>query len=141
MSESSNPGKMDTPEPLAAALTEHVRHEIDQWVAKFPPDRKRSAVIAALRAVQHDAGYLTRDTMDAVAHYLGLPPVQVYEVATFYSMFETKPVGRHSISVCTGLQTSSRQVVSECVADSSNEMESSGELRGDETESVRSVNS
>jgi len=85
------------------ALTEHVRHEIDQWVAKFPPDRKRSAVLAALRAVQHDAGYLTRETMDAVAEYLGLPPVQVYEVATFYSMFEIKPVGRHWISVCTNI--------------------------------------
>jgi NADH-quinone oxidoreductase subunit E len=87
----------------AGVLSEHVRHEIDQWIAKFPPDRKRSAVLAALRAVQHDAGYLTRETMDAVADYLGLPPVQVYEVATFYSMFETKPVGRHWISVCTNI--------------------------------------
>ena len=85
------------------ALTQHVRHEIDLWVAKFPPDRKRSAVLAALRAVQHDAGYLTRETMDAVAEYLDLPPIQVYEVATFYSMFETKPVGRHFISVCTNI--------------------------------------
>ena len=85
-------------------LSEHVKHEIDEWVAKFPPDRKRSAVIAALRAVQHDnGGYLTRETMDAVADYLGLPNVQVYEVATFYSMFETKPVGRHHISVCTNI--------------------------------------
>ena len=86
-----------------SALSEHVRHEIDQWITKFPPDRKRSAVLAALRAVQHDAGYLTRETMDAVADYLDLPPVQVYEVATFYSMFETKPVGRHWISVCTNI--------------------------------------
>ena len=85
------------------ALTEHVRHEIDQWIAKFPPDRKRSAVLAALRAVQHDAGYLTRETMDAVAEYLGLPPVQVYEVATFYSMFETHPCGRHHVSICTNI--------------------------------------
>jgi NADH-quinone oxidoreductase subunit E len=85
-------------------LSEHARHEIDAWVAKFPPDRKRSAVIAALRAVQHDnGGYLTRESMDAVAAYLELPPVQVYEVASFYSMFETKPVGRHSISVCTNI--------------------------------------
>ncbi len=98
VSESNNPAGA-----RSAALTEHVRHEIDQWVAKFPPDRKRSAVLAALRAVQHDAGYLTRETMDGVAEYLGLPPVQVYEVATFYSMFETKPVGRHWISVCTNI--------------------------------------
>jgi NADH-quinone oxidoreductase subunit E len=80
-----------------------VRHEIDSWVHTFPPDRKRSAVLAALRAVQHDAGYLTRETMDAVAEYLGLPAIQVYEVATFYSLFETRPVGRHFISVCTNI--------------------------------------
>jgi NADH-quinone oxidoreductase subunit E len=86
------------------ALSEHSRHEIDEWVAKFPAERKRSAVISALRIVQHDiGGYLTRESMDAVAAYLGLPPIQVYEVATFYSMFETKPVGRHHISVCTNI--------------------------------------
>jgi hypothetical protein len=77
-------------------LSEHARHDIDQWLTKFPPDRRRSAVLAALRTVQHDnGGYLTRESMDAVADYIGLPKVQVYEVATFYSMFETKPVGRH----------------------------------------------
>lgn len=85
------------------ALSEHVRKEIDHWLTKFPPDRKRSAVIAALRAVQHECGYLSRESMDAVADYLQLPPVQVYEVATFYSAFETKPVGRHHISVCTNI--------------------------------------
>lgn len=88
----------------AGTLSERARQEIDRWVAKFPPDRKRSALIAALHAVQHDnGGYLTPESMDAVAEYLGLPPVQVYEVATFYSMFETKPVGRHHISVCTNI--------------------------------------
>ena len=87
-----------------SGLSEHARHEIDHWLTKFPPERKRSAVIAALRAVQHDiGGYLTKESMDAVAEYIGLPPIQVYEVATFYSMFETKPVGRHSISVCTNI--------------------------------------
>ena len=84
-------------------LSQHVREEIDRWVAKFPPDRKRSAVIAALHAVQHEHGYLTQPDMDAVADYLGLQPIQVYEVATFYSMFETRPVGRHHISVCTNI--------------------------------------
>ena len=84
-------------------LSAHVREEIDHWLAKFPPDRKRSAVIAALHAVQHEHGYLTQQTMDAVAEYLGLPPIQVYEVASFYSMFETRPVGRHHISVCTNI--------------------------------------
>jgi NADH-quinone oxidoreductase subunit E len=84
-------------------LSAHVREEIDHWLAKFPPERKRSAVIAALHAVQHEHGYLTQQTMDAVAEYLGLPPIQVYEVASFYSMFETRPVGRHHISVCTNI--------------------------------------
>jgi NADH-quinone oxidoreductase subunit E len=85
-------------------LSEHAKHEIDSWLEKFPPDRKRSAVLAALRTVQHDnGGYLTKESMDAVADYLGLPKIQVYEVATFYSMFETKPVGRHHISVCTNI--------------------------------------
>ncbi len=85
-------------------LSAHAREEIDSWVAKFPPDRKRSAVLAALRTVQHDNnGYLTQASMDAVAAYLGLPQIQVYEVATFYSMFETRPVGRHHISVCTNI--------------------------------------
>jgi NADH-quinone oxidoreductase subunit E len=85
-------------------LSAHVREEIDHWMAKFPADRQRSAVIAALHAVQHENhGFLTVPLMDAVAAYLSLLPIQVYEVATFYSMFETKPVGRHSISVCTNI--------------------------------------
>jgi NADH-quinone oxidoreductase subunit E len=89
---------------MSVQLSAHVREEIDHWVAKFPPDRKRSAVISALHAVQHENhGYLTTDLMDAVAEYLGLPNIQVYEVASFYSMFEVKPVGRHHISVCTNI--------------------------------------
>jgi NADH-quinone oxidoreductase subunit E len=89
---------------MSAKLSDHVREEIDHWVAKFPPDRKRSAVISALHAVQHEnQGYLTIDLMDAVAAYLELPNILVYEVASFYSMFETKPAGRHHISVCTNI--------------------------------------
>ncbi|HEX3949447.1 MAG TPA: NAD(P)H-dependent oxidoreductase subunit E [Steroidobacteraceae bacterium] len=89
---------------MSAALSEHVREEIDRWVAKFPPDRKRSAVLSALHAVQHENhGFLSVELMDAVAEYLGLPDILVYEVASFYSMFETKPVGRHHISVCTNI--------------------------------------
>jgi NADH-quinone oxidoreductase subunit E len=85
-------------------LSPHVRAEIDRWVAKYPLGRQRSAVLAALREVQHgNGGYLTVELMDAVADYLDLEPIKVYEVATFYSMFETKPVGRHSISVCTNI--------------------------------------
>jgi NADH-quinone oxidoreductase subunit E len=85
-------------------LSAHVREEIDHWVAKFPPERQRSAVIGALHAAQHEnKGFLTPELMTAVADYLRLPPIQVFEVASFYSMFETKPVGRHSISVCTNI--------------------------------------
>jgi NADH-quinone oxidoreductase subunit E len=89
---------------MTVQLSDHVRAEIDHWVAKFPEGRKRSAVISALHAVQHENnGYLTTDLMDAVAAYLELPNILVYEVASFYSMFETKPVGRHHISVCTNI--------------------------------------
>ena len=87
-----------------ATLSAHVREEIDHWVAKFPEGRHRSAVIGALHAAQHEnGGYLTPEVMTAVAEYLKLPPIQVFEVASFYSMFETKRVGRHSISVCTNI--------------------------------------
>jgi NADH-quinone oxidoreductase subunit E len=92
------------PPPQPVELSAHVRGEIDRWTAKFPPERKRSAVLSALHAVQHENdGFLTTALMDAVARYLGLPPMQVYEVATFYSMFEPRPVGRHHVSVCTNI--------------------------------------
>ena len=85
-------------------LSLNVREEIDRWRVKFPEGRQRSAVIAALHLVQHENhGYLTSDLMEAVAGYLDLPAIQVFEVGAFYSMFETKPVGRHSISVCTNI--------------------------------------
>ena len=85
-------------------LSEHVREEIEHWKARFPEDRQRSAVIGALHAVQHENnGYLTRELMDAVAEYLALPTIHVYEVATFYSMFQTKPVGRHNVAICTNV--------------------------------------
>ncbi|MBS34734.1 MAG: NAD(P)H-dependent oxidoreductase subunit E [Thiotrichales bacterium] len=85
-------------------LNAHIREEIDHWLTKYPSDQRRSAVLAALRAAQHENdGYLTEELMDAVADYLDLPRIWVYEAATFYSMFETKPVGRHSISVCTNI--------------------------------------
>ena len=85
-------------------LSEHTRHEIDHWIAKFPPGRQRSACISALRAAQEqNNGYLTQDLVEAIAEYLQLPPVQVYEVASFYSMFELHPCGRHHVSVCTNI--------------------------------------
>ncbi|MBS0364240.1 MAG: NAD(P)H-dependent oxidoreductase subunit E [Proteobacteria bacterium] len=86
------------------ALSQHTRAAIDHWVAKFPPGRQRSACIAALRAAQEqNQGFLTRELMDGVADYLALPPIQVYEVASFYSMFETHPCGRHHVSICTNI--------------------------------------
>ena len=85
-------------------LSNQVQAEIDRWIAKFPQGRQRSAVLAALHAVQHEhGGFVTPELMDAVANYLDLPAVQVYEIATFYTMIETRPVGRHSISVCTNI--------------------------------------
>jgi len=85
-------------------LSDHVREEIEHWKARFPADRQRSAIIGALHAVQHENdGYLTPELMNAVAEYLELPSIQVYEVATFYSMFQTKPVGRHNVAICTNV--------------------------------------
>ena len=85
-------------------LSAHARAEIDHWLTRYPADQKQSAVLAALRAVQHDnQGFLTVELMDAVADYLDMPPIAVYEVASFYSMFETKPVGRHNVAVCTNI--------------------------------------
>ena len=78
--------------------------EIDHWEPRFPEGRQRSAVIAALHAVQHENhGYLTAELMNAVADYLDLPTIQVYEVATFYSMFETGTVGRNEVAICTNI--------------------------------------
>jgi NADH-quinone oxidoreductase subunit E len=90
--------------PKAGVLSEHTRRELDHWIAKFPPGRQRSACIAGLRAAQEqNHGFLTPELMDAVAEYLRLPPIQVYEVASFYSMFETHPCGRHHVSICTNI--------------------------------------
>lgn len=93
-----------TREVAVQLLSDHTRREIDHWLTKYPPGRRRSAVLAALREAQHqNNGYLTVELMDVVAAYLDLPPIYVYEAASFYSMYETKPVGRHSISVCTNI--------------------------------------
>ena len=85
-------------------LPVHILEEIDRWVVRFPEGRQRSAVLAALHAAQHEnGGFLTPALMDSVAARLDLPAVQVYEVATFYSMFETEPCGRHHVSICTNV--------------------------------------
>lgn len=88
----------------AAALSDHVRDEIERWKARFPEEGRRSAIIGALHAAQHEnEGYLTTEILNGVAEYLDLPPIYVYEVATFYSMFQTKPVGRHNVAICTNV--------------------------------------
>ncbi|MCC7410401.1 MAG: NAD(P)H-dependent oxidoreductase subunit E [Gammaproteobacteria bacterium] len=92
------------PDDAGEALSAHAREVIDAWIRKYPQERKQSAVLAALREVQHDnGGFLTTGLMDAVAGYLDMAPIAVYEVASFYSMFETRPVARHSVSVCTNV--------------------------------------
>jgi NADH-quinone oxidoreductase subunit E len=89
---------------MLAELSETVRQEIDTWVAKYPEEQKQSAVMAALRIVQDaNGGWLTQPLMDAVAEYLQMPRIAVYEVASFYSMYEHKPVGKHKICVCNSI--------------------------------------
>ena len=77
--------------------------KIDAAIAKYPPDQKRSAVMAALTIAQDEKGWLATETLDFVAHYLGMPPIAVYEVASFYTMYDLKPVGRHKLALCTNL--------------------------------------
>jgi NADH-quinone oxidoreductase subunit E len=76
---------------------------IDREVAKYPSDQKQSAVMSALAIVQDEFGWLSTEVMDAVARHLGMPPVAVYEVATFYAMYNVKPVGRFKLTICTNL--------------------------------------
>lgn len=85
-------------------LSAETLQTIDHWVAKFPPDKKRSAVIQSLMAAQHqNGGWLSRELIEAVAEYLQLPPVWAHEVASFYSMFDLHPVGRHKVNICTNI--------------------------------------
>ncbi len=85
-------------------LTQESLAEIDTWVAKYPPEHKESAVMAALRIAQdQNGGWLTDELIEAVAIYLDMEPIAAYEVATFYSMYELSPVGKHKICVCTNI--------------------------------------
>ena len=77
--------------------------KIDREVAKYPAGQKQSAVMHALIIAQDERRWLSTETMDFVAQYLGMPPVAVYEVATFYSMYNLAPVGRHKLTICTCL--------------------------------------
>jgi NADH-quinone oxidoreductase subunit E len=89
-----NAPMMLSPEALA---------KIDKAVAKYPADRKESAVMAALTIAQDEKGWLSTETMDFVAHYLGMPPIAVYEVASFYTMYDLKPTGKYKLTICTNL--------------------------------------
>ncbi|MGY8733896.1 MAG: NADH-quinone oxidoreductase subunit NuoE family protein [Pirellulales bacterium] len=89
---------------MSYELSSHVRDEVESWKARFPADKQRSAIISALHAVQHENhGFVTAEQMNAVAEYLELPTIQVYEVATFYSMFQTREVGRNEVAICTNV--------------------------------------
>ncbi|MGA2548728.1 MAG: NADH-quinone oxidoreductase subunit NuoE [Burkholderiaceae bacterium] len=84
-------------------LSQDSLKKIDREVAKYPPEGKQSAVMAALAVAQDEYGWISAQAIEEVAHYLGLPPIAVQEVATFYNMFDVKPVGKYKISVCTNL--------------------------------------
>lgn len=86
-------------------LTDFERKELEHWLAKYPEDRRESAVLGALRAVMHEDHWVSREKMDAIAAYIGMPEIAVYEVASFYSMFELdeKAAAKYSISVCTNV--------------------------------------
>tara|TARA_B100000676_G_scaffold20371_1_gene17621 strand:+ start:20112 stop:20588 length:477 start_codon:yes stop_codon:yes gene_type:complete len=84
---------------LSAQALKRIDHEIN----KYPSDQKRSAVMSALAIAQDEKGWLASETMDFIAEYLGMSPVAVYEVATFYNMYNLQPLGKYKITVCTNL--------------------------------------
>jgi NADH-quinone oxidoreductase subunit E len=91
-------------DPTNSILSEKVREEIDRWITRYPENQKRSGVMQALTFAQEENnGYLTTEIMDAVADYLNMPRISVYEVVSFYTMYNTKPVGEHVINVCTNI--------------------------------------
>ncbi len=99
----------DQTQHLKNLLSQEAIDEIDCWIKKYPAERKRPPIIAALKVVQdHNGNYLTEELMQAVAEYLDVPHVAVYEVATFYSMFHLDKVGKHVISVCNNISCSLR---------------------------------
>jgi len=88
---------------MTTNLSADIRSKIDRELAKYPPDQKQSAVMSALALAQEEHGWLSTDIMDAVAGYLGMQPVAVYEVASFYTMYNIRPQGRFKITICTNL--------------------------------------
>jgi NADH-quinone oxidoreductase subunit E len=84
-------------------LSAEALKKIDREIAKYPADQKQSAVMAALAIAQDEKGWLSTETMDFVADYLGMQPIAVYEVATFYEMYNTEPIGKYKLTLCTNL--------------------------------------
>ena len=84
-------------------LSDEAYRRIDREVAKYPPEQKQSAVMASLAIAQNEHGWTSPEVIDDVAHYLGMPSIAVHEVATFYTMYNKRPIGRHKITVCTNL--------------------------------------
>jgi len=84
-------------------LSADAYRKIDRELAKFPAEQRRSAVIAALAVAQDELGWVSQEIIEEVAAYLGMPPIAVYEVATFYSMFNVKPLGKYKLTLCTNL--------------------------------------
>lgn len=92
-------------------MTDDIREQITNWIKRYPAEHKRSGVFEALRLVQDkNGGSLTTELMNEVADFLGMPHIAVYEVATFYSMYELAPVGKHVINVCTNISCSLNNV-------------------------------
>ena len=101
MSSSNTNSNLDKPQSLLGA---HSIEVIDELLSRFPADKKKSALLGALNVVQHEnKGFLTTELMDAVADYLSLAKIEVYEVASFYSMYELKPVARNNVAICTNV--------------------------------------
>jgi len=84
-------------------LTTESKKRIDREIAKYPAEQKQSAVMAALAIAQEQQGWLSPEAIEAVADYLGIAPIAAYEVASFYSMYDLKPVGKYKLTVCTNL--------------------------------------
>ncbi|HEY2566245.1 MAG TPA: NADH-quinone oxidoreductase subunit NuoE [Candidatus Aquirickettsiella sp.] len=123
-----------------SVLSEDLKIAIEKWAKKYPPDRRQSAVLPALMLAQeYNAGYLSQDLIDAVADFLEMSRVTAYEVATFYTMYELKPIGRHKIGVCTNVSC----MLSGCdkiVAHLQNRLQIKfGETTADEKFSLREV--
>jgi NADH-quinone oxidoreductase subunit E len=84
-------------------LSAEAMKKIDREIAKYPPDQRQSAVMSCLAIAQHEQGYVTREAMAFVAQHLGMPPIAVEEVASFYTMFDLAPVGKYKLVICTNL--------------------------------------